>query len=173
MLDRLPLQRLTYGMYIVSAREGDRINGQLSNTVFQAASEPPIISVCVNRQNVTHDMIERSGRFSVSVLDVTAPFTLIGMFGFRHGGQVEKFSDVPHKSTASGVPIVTVSTNAFIDAKVIGSVEAVTHTVFLGEIEDMGILGQGASMTYEYYRTVLKGLTPKNAPTYSPAGGMR
>jgi flavin reductase (DIM6/NTAB) family NADH-FMN oxidoreductase RutF len=172
MMDRLPLQRLSYGMYIVSARDGNRINGQLSNTVFQAASEPPIISVCINRQNVTHGMIERSGMFSVSVLDVTAPFALIGLFGFRHGGQVEKFGGIQYRSGTEGLPIVTVSTNAYLAARVIGSIEAVTHTVFLGEVTDMDILGSGESMTYDYYRTVLKGLTPKNAPTFSPMGGM-
>lgn len=171
MLDRTPLQRLTYGMYIVSARDGDRINGQLSNTVFQVASEPPLISVCINRKNITHGMIERSGRFSVSVLDITASFTLISLFGFRHGGQVDKFAGTKYQSTPSGLPIVTVSTNAFIEAKVTGSVEAATHTVFLGEVIDMGILSKGQPMTYDHYRTVLKGLTPKDAPTYSPAGG--
>jgi flavin reductase (DIM6/NTAB) family NADH-FMN oxidoreductase RutF len=173
MLDRIPLQRLTYGMYIVSAREGDRINGQLANTVFQVASEPPVISVCINRKNVTHGMIERSGRFSVSVLDITAPFTLISLFGFRHGGQIDKFAGTPYQTTQNGLPIVTVSTNAFIEAKVTGSIDAVTHTVFLGEVTDMGSLGQGQSMTYDHYRTVLKGLTPKDAPTYSPSGNLR
>lgn len=167
-MDRGPLHRLTYGMYIVTAREGNRINGQLSNTVFQAASEPPIISVCISRQNLTHGMIERSGSFAVSVLDVSAPFTLISLFGFRHGGQVDKLSQVPYRPGANGAPIVTISTNAYLEAKVIGSVEAVTHTVFLGEVQDMGVLGPGASMTYDHYRTVLKGFTPKTAPTYSP-----
>ncbi len=160
-------------MYIVCAREGGRINGQLSNTVFQVASEPPIVSVCINRKNVTHGMIERSGRFSVSVLDITAPFTLISLFGFRHGGQIDKFAGTPYQSSPGGLPIVTVSTNAFIEAKVTGSVEAVTHTVFLGKVTDMGSLGQERSMTYDHYRTVLKGLTPKDAPTYTPAGSMR
>jgi flavin reductase (DIM6/NTAB) family NADH-FMN oxidoreductase RutF len=168
MLDRGPLHRLTYGMYIVTAREGDRINGQVSNTVFQAASDPPIVSVCINRQNVTHGMIERSGAFSVSVLDVSAPFTLISLFGFRHGGQVDKFAEIPHRSGANGAPIVTVSTNAYFEALVIGSVEAVTHTLFLGQVQEAGALGAGDSMTYDHYRTVLKGLTPVSAPTYSP-----
>jgi ferric-chelate reductase [NAD(P)H] len=159
-------------MYIIGAREGERISGQLSNTVFQAASEPPIVSVCINRQNYTHGMIERTGRFSVSVLDTTAPFTLISLFGFRHGGQVDKFAGTPYRSGKDGLPIVTASTNAYMEAKVTGSVEAATHTVFLGEITDTGVLGDGGSMTYDYYRTVLKGLTPKSAPTYAPPGSM-
>lgn len=160
-------------MYIVSAREGDEINGQLSNTVFQTTSEPPMISVCINRENVTHGMIERSGRFTVSVLDVTAPFALISLFGFRHGRQVDKFASTPYRSGTGGLPIVTTSTNAFIEARVIGAADAVTHTVFLGEVTDMGMLGDEASMTYDHYRMVLKGLTPKNAPTYAPPESMR
>lgn len=169
MIDRRPLQKFTYGMYIVSAKDGDRTNGQLSNTVFQVASEPPIISVCVNRQNVTHGMIARSGRFSVSILDITAPMELISVFGFRHGGEYDKFNAVPYRMLVSGAPIVTLHTNGFVEARVMASVEAATHTVFLGEVVDSGVFNEEASMTYEHYRRVLKGFTPKSAPTFSPA----
>ncbi|MDW5563640.1 MAG: flavin reductase family protein [Methanomassiliicoccus sp.] len=173
MTDRRPLQSLTYGMYIVGAREGERMNGQLSNTVFQTTSEPPMLSVCVNHQNVTHGMIKRSGRFCVSVLDVTAPFTFISLFGFRHGDKVDKLAGVPHRTSKAGLPVVTASTNAYLEAVVVGSVEAVTHTVFLGQVTDMEILGEGVSMTYDYYRTVLKGLTPRSAPTFAPPVAVR
>jgi hypothetical protein len=67
---------------------------------------------------------------------------------------------------------VTVSTNAFIEAKVTGSIDAVP-TPSSSRGHDMGSLGQGQSMTYDHYRTVLKGLTPKDAPTYSPSGNLR
>jgi flavin reductase (DIM6/NTAB) family NADH-FMN oxidoreductase RutF len=155
-------------MFIVTTKEGGRVNGQLSNTVFQVASEPPIISIAINRDNISHGMISRSGTFTVSVLDTTATLSLIRGFGFRHGGSVNKFVGVPYREGRNGAPIVSVSTNAYIEARVIGSVEARSHTVFLGEVTDMGLLGDGVSMTYDFYHYVIKGRTPPSAPTYIP-----
>jgi ferric-chelate reductase [NAD(P)H] len=166
MMDHHPLRTLTYGMYIISVREGDQINGQLSNTVFQVASEPPMVSMSINHSNVTHGMITRTGQFCVSVLDITAPFSLISLFGFHHGGEIDKFASVPHRPGSNGAPIVTTNTNAFLEVRVTGSIETPTHTVFLGEVTKMDLMGDKEPMTYDHYRNVLKGRTPPNAPTF-------
>ncbi len=153
-------------MYIVTAKDGDRINGQMSNSVFQVASDPPIISISINKQNDTHDMIARAGAFAVSVLDITAPLTLISIFGFKHGRDIDKFNGRAYRLGKNGAPILTMSTTAFLEASVRSSIDAGTHTVFLGDITEMGCLGEGEPMTYAYYYRELKGVTPRSAPTY-------
>ncbi len=67
------LHIISYGIYVISSRKGDRINGQIANTVVQVSSEPPIISVCINKGNLTHEYIEDSGVFTASILAQDTP----------------------------------------------------------------------------------------------------
>jgi len=67
------LYKLGYGMYIIGSRKGDRLNGQVANTVFQITSEPPTVAVSINKQNLTHEFIKESGAFSASILHQDTP----------------------------------------------------------------------------------------------------
>ncbi len=168
MIDHRALHKLTYGMYIIGVAEGGDDNGQVSNTLFQVASEPLLVSVCINKVNRTHGMIQRSGAFTVSVLSTTAPMSLINLFGFHHGFDIEKFKEIPHRSADNGAPMVLSHTLAYIEVSVKSSLDAVSHTLFLGQVTNAGMLQEGEPMTYEHYRTVLKGYTPVTAPTFRP-----
>jgi flavin reductase (DIM6/NTAB) family NADH-FMN oxidoreductase RutF len=170
MIDHRPLGSLSYGMYIVAAKDGEHINGQISNSVFQVASEPSIVSVSINKLNDTHDMIARSGAFAVSVLDRTTPMTLVSTFGFKHGREGDKFGRTAYRPGKNGAPIVMVSTTAYLEVAVRSSIDAATHTIFLGDVTETGCMGGTEPMTYEYYRRVLKGTTPRAAPTFSLPG---
>lgn len=166
MSDPRALHRMSYGMYVVTASDGGRMNGQISNSVFQVASQPPIVSISINKKNDTHDMIVRSGAFAISVLDITAPLTLISIFGFKHGRDIDKFGGTPYRLGSNGAPILLISTTAFLEVTVRSAVDAGTHTVFMGDITEMGCEGETEPMTYKYYYHVLKGVTPRAAPTY-------
>ena len=80
-MDKKALYKLSYGMYIVSSRDGDKLNGQVANTVFQITSEPPTIAVSINKENLTHKFIEKSKTFGVTVLPEDVPLEFIGLFG--------------------------------------------------------------------------------------------
>ena len=73
-MDRKAMYRLSYGLFVLTAREAEKDNGCIINTAIQAASEPNQLSICVNKTNYTHDMIERTGKFTVSVLSQNAQF---------------------------------------------------------------------------------------------------
>ena len=62
------LHKLSYGLYVVTSRKGDRLNGQIANTVFQITPEPPTIVVSINKNNLTWEFIRESRVFAVSVL---------------------------------------------------------------------------------------------------------
>ena len=160
------LHQISYGMYIVSSRKGDRINGQTCNTVIQVSSEPPIISACINKANLTHDFIDNSGVFAVSILSQDTPLSLIGRFGFKSGREVDKFEGIDYKLGETKAPIVLDNTLAYLEAKVINSVDVGTHTVFIGELVGAESIQEGEPMTYAYYHQVKRGTTPKTAPSY-------
>jgi flavin reductase (DIM6/NTAB) family NADH-FMN oxidoreductase RutF/rubredoxin len=160
------LQKISYGVYIVSANKGSALNGQIANTVFQITSRPATIAISVNKTNLTHEFIASSGRFSVSILAEDTPLVFIGRFGFKSGRDTDKFKGVQFKKLDSGCPAVTENAVGYIEAEVTGEFDCGTHTIFLGRVADAVILKASKPMTYDYYHKVKGGTTPKAAPTF-------
>jgi flavin reductase (DIM6/NTAB) family NADH-FMN oxidoreductase RutF/rubredoxin len=160
------LNKLSYGIYIVSSRKGERLNGQIANTVFQITSEPPTIAICINKNNLTWEFINESKVFTVSILCQDTPLSFIGKFGFKSGRDIEKLNGVNYKLGQTNVAIVLDNTNSYVEAKVSRDMDMGSHTIFIGEIIDADILSEKPGMTYEYYHQVKRGTTPKAAPSY-------
>jgi len=160
------VQKICYGLYVISSRKGDRLNGQIANTAFQITSDPPTMAISINKQNLTHEYIQESKVFSVSILSKEAPMTLIGNFGFKSGRDTEKFKEVKHKVGVTGSPIVLDYTIGYLDCEVLSSTDVGTHTIFIGKIVDCDTLSDAEPMTYAYYHQVKGGKSPKTAPTY-------
>ena len=156
-MDKKAMYKLSYGLFILTAREGEKDNGCVINTAIQAASTPNQISVCVNKANFTHDMIMRTGAFTISVISQKASFDLFKHFGFQSGKNVNKFADFKDcKRGENGIFYITQGTNAFISIKVEKTEDLGSHTMFVGEITDMEVLSDDASATYEYYMNNIK-----------------
>ena len=160
------LHNCSYGLYVISSRKGDRLNGQIANTVVQVASDPPTIAVSINKQNLTHEFISASKVFTASILLQDTPLSFIGHFGFKSGREVDKFKDVNYRLGDNKAPIVLDHSLAYLEAKVINQVDVGTHTVFIGELVGAEVLTEGEPMTYAYYHQVKRGTTPKTAPSY-------
>ncbi len=165
-MDRKVLHELSYGMYVISSKNEEKLNGQIANTAFQITSRPVRIAISINKENLTHEFIEKSGVFSVSILSTEAPFKFIGLFGFRSGRDVNKFEGINYKIGVTGAPVVLDYTLAYIEAKMVDRMDVGTHTLFIGEVVDAEKVGEGRPMTYDYYHNVVKGKTPEKAATY-------
>jgi len=160
------LYKLGYGLYVVSSRKGDKLNGQIANTVFQITSEPPTIAVSINKNNLTHEFIKESKVLAVSIFSQDTPLSFIGHFGFKSGRDIDKFRDISYKAGETKTPVVTENTLAYLEARVIQEVDVGTHTIFIGELVGADVLKEGEPMTYAYYHQVKRGTTPKTAPSY-------
>lgn len=156
-MDKKAMYKLSYGLFVLTARDGEKDNGCIINTAIQAASEPNQLSICVNKANYTHDMIERTGKFTVSVLSEQADFELFKRFGFQSGRDVDKFTNFTGCARgADGLYYITDGTNAYISVTVDKTVDLGSHTMFIGEITDMAVLSDTPSTTYEYYQNHIK-----------------
>jgi flavin reductase (DIM6/NTAB) family NADH-FMN oxidoreductase RutF/rubredoxin len=160
------LHKISYGLYVISSFDGDKKNGQIANALIQVTSEPQNVAIALNKENLTHSMVEKSRAFSASVLSKNTPFPFIGRFGFKSGRDTDKFEGVNYKKGATGAPIVLDNSIAYLEARVISTLNAGTHTIFVGEVVDCDILSEDEPMTYEYYHTIKGGRSPKTAPTY-------
>ena len=156
-MDRKAMYRLSYGLFVLTAREAEKDNGCIINTAIQAASEPNQLSICVNKTNYTHDMIERNGKFTVSVLSQNAQFELFKHFGFQSGRNTNKFETFKKCDRGiNDIYYITEGTNAYISVKVIKTEDLGSHTMFIGEITDMEVLSNIPSVTYDYYQNNIK-----------------
>jgi len=160
------LYNLGYGLYIVCSKRGDKLNGQIANTVFQITSEPPTIAVSINKNNLTHEFIKESKVLTVSVISQDTPLSFIGHFGFKSGRDIDKLESISYKTGETQAPVVTDNALAYLEVRVIQEVDVGTHTIFIGELVGADVLREGEPMTYAYYHQVKRGTTPKTAPSY-------
>ena len=126
------LYKLSYGLYVVSSKKGDRLNGQIANTVIQITSEPPTIAVSINKNNLTHEFIKESKVLVASVLSQDTPLSFIGHFGFKSGRDIDKLEGINYKIGVTQAQVFTDNALAYLEAKVTQEVGVGTHTIFIG-----------------------------------------
>lgn len=157
MKNEKAMYTLTYGLFILTARRGEKDNGCIVNTVGQVTVTPNRVTVTVDKKNLTHDMILETGEFTVSVLSEKAKFDLIRRFGFQSGRDVDKFAGFSGAQQGeSGVPYVTEGCNAWMSCRVVSTVDLGTHTLFLADVTDGDMLSGEPSLTYAYYHAHIK-----------------
>lgn len=160
--------KVTYGLYLVCSKDGNNLDGHISNTVFQVTADPPKFVVASHKNNLTTEYIQKSGVFSISILEQNVTLDFLGPWGFKSGRSVDKFKGIGYRFGKSGCPIVTDHAIAFIDCKLLETIDTGTHLLFVGAVVDAGILDNSAKpLTYNYYREVIKGVSPENSPTYT------
>ncbi len=163
-MNKSAIYQLSYGVYVVSTWDNGRATGCTANSAMQITSDPATIAVSINHDNYTNKCIEESGRFAISILGENIDPSVIGTFGFRSGRDCNKFDSVT--PAIKGYMPVVADACAYIVCEVIDKLETSTHTVFLGKVLDADVLKDDTPMTYAYYHNVIKGKSPKNAPTY-------
>lgn len=155
-MDNKAMYLLTYGLFILTARDEDKDNGCIVNTVTQVTAEPNRIALAVNKKNLTHDMILKTGVFNVSVLTENSRFETYKHWGFQSGKDTDKLVSIDYERADNGVIYIANETNACISARVISSTDLGTHTLFLADVTDAFILSQDPSVTYDYYQKNIK-----------------
>ena len=161
-IDATAMFKLQYGLFVLTARDCQKDNGCIINTVMQVTSNPQRITIAVNRANYTHDLIRQTGAFNVSILSTEAPFKLFQHFGFQSGRDVDKFHDFPHAGRSeNGLLYLTKYACAFLSARVVAQQEYESHTVFTAELTEATVLSGAEPVTYSYYHAHIK---PKPKP---------
>lgn len=156
-MDPKAMYKLSYGLYVLTARDDGKDSGCIIDTAIQAASAPEQLSICVSKRNHTHDMIMNTREFTVSVISRKAGFDLFKRFGFQSGKNTDKFAGFSGcKRGKNSILYVTEGTNAFISVKVKKIEDLGSHTMFIGEITDMEVLDSAPSVTYAEYLDHIK-----------------
>jgi len=161
--------KLTYGLYILTSRDGDKLNGHISNTVFQITADPPRMAVATHKNNLTTEYIKKSRVFAVSAIQQDVTLDFIGPWGFKSGRDINKFDKVDYKIGKTGAPIVLDKVIAWYECEVEEIQEFGTHVLFIGKVIDIDVTGNPSPpLTYDHYRYQIKGISPENSPTHIP-----
>jgi rubredoxin/flavin reductase (DIM6/NTAB) family NADH-FMN oxidoreductase RutF len=161
--------KITYGLYVLSAvNKNGKLNAHINNTVMQVSSDPAKFLIASHKKNLTTDYILETGVFAVSVIQQDVDLEYIGPWGFKSGRDIDKFTEgVNYKIGKTGAPILLDKTVAFLECKVLETHDVGSHLLFIGEVVDADLIaGEGQPLTYSYYRKVIKGISPANAPTF-------
>lgn len=157
MKNQAVMFQLSYGLFVLSAKDGKKDNGCIVNTVQQVTTSPNRILVAVNKGNYTHDMIMKTGEFNASILSEDADFDIFKHFGFQSGRDVNKMEGLEDFDRAeNGIIYLTKGANAYISAKVVQTTDLGSHTLFLADVTDGDVLNDVPSVTYAYYHKNIK-----------------
>ena len=167
-MNKKAMYAISYGLFVVTARQGEKDNGCITNTVAQVTTEPNRVTVAINKSNYTCGMIRETGVFTASVIAEDAAFGLFRRFGFQSGRDTDKFDGFSAVRRApNGTLIVTEGTNAWISARVEQEIDLGSHILFIAEVTDMDMISDRPSATYTYYQEHIK---PKPEAVKTPEG---
>ena len=148
--------KISYGLYVLTARNGSFSNGCIINTLSQVTTSPNRVSITVNKSNYTCYMIRHSGKFNVSVIDESADFSLFQHFGFSSGRWENKFYRFTSIRAENGIPYIAENTCAYMTCKVVQSIDLGSHIMFIADVADCDTLSEKAPMTYGFYHANVK-----------------
>lgn len=168
MIDQTAFHSLSYGLYVIASKEGERRAACVANTFQQVTSSPLQVSVTLNKENATTRAIRQTGCFTASCLSQDATMELIGTFGFHCSDDLDKFAACEAAEDAAGMPYLAEQCVARFSAHVVQTLDVGTHIVFIGEVDEAAKGCSGEPMTYAYYHLVKGGKTPPKASSFLP-----
>jgi len=160
-MDKKIFRDVSYGMYIVSSKT----SGCVINTLTQITSDNPIISISLNKNNYTNEIIKKENSFIVSIISENIDKNIISTFGFQSSKDIDKFENFQY-DIINNTKVLKENIVGYIVCEVKEIIDCETHDIFIGKVVDTKKNNDETPMTYKYYHEVIKGKAPKNAPTY-------
>ena len=147
------LEKITYGLYVLTTKKGEEKVGMIVSWVSQVSFNPPRIIVGVRKNRYAHNIIEESGVFALNVLG-KGDIHLVSQL--KASSPEEKFQGLKLRRGITGTSIIE-ETIAYMDCKLVKSIDAGDHTLFVGEIIDADILKDDTPLTSLDYGKVYLG----------------
>ena len=158
-MDQTALFKLSYGLYVVGVKNGDSFGGCIVDAMMQVTSDmPPLLMLGSMRNNLTNQLIRKTGELTISVLRADADPFLIANFGFQSARKVEKWENVEY-AVKDGLPVL-LDAASYLRCRVLEAKDLSTHTVYTCEVTDAWN-GDGEPLLYSDYQKHMKDATRK------------
>jgi len=132
------LRMIPYGLFVLTAKgKSDEVAAATVNWVTQASFAPPLVVVGVKTDSHAHALIKESKAFALNVLGKGQTAMAFTFFkpATREG---QSISGEPFRSGTTGAPILE-RTPAFVECRLVDTVERGDHSVFVGEVVEAGV----------------------------------
>ncbi|MGH2521244.1 MAG: flavin reductase family protein [Anaerolineales bacterium] len=145
-LKKTVLRMFTYGLYAVAAKHGDEMSAMTVNWINQCSFDPPMLMLAVESDSHSRQVIEASGAFAVNIYE-TDQRELAGKLGMTTAKHPEKVEGLTWNSgPATGSPLLD-SALGWVECKVVNTLPAGDHTLFLAEVVEVGLNREGVPLT--------------------------
>ncbi len=155
-MDNTAIFKLTYGVFVLATKFGEEKNACITNTCMQIANSPARIAIACINANYTCELLKKSGKFTLSILDESCTFDTIRHFGMQSGREADKITGMQMPEEENGIPYMGKQSCAVLCATVTDSVDLGSHTMFIAEVTDAKILSDRSPVTYADYHDHIK-----------------
>lgn len=132
---------ISHGVYIITVRSGEKINGMTAAWVSQVSMRPLLVMVSIAPMRYTHELVKQARYFAINTLP-DGRQDIGKHFGFRSGRKVDKFDGLSFFDAPNGSPVLS-DAMAYCECSLTESVAAGDHTLFIGEVVNGKILKEG------------------------------
>ena len=165
-MDAQVMRNFVYGLFVLTGSDDGKSSGCIINTAIQASENPDVITISVSKDSYTRELIQRSRKFNLSILDEKAPFSLFKHFGFQSGRTFDKFGSYEHKAISkNGLYYITEGTNAYVSCEVDQEIDLGSHVLFTAYVTEAKVLADDPSATYSFYHSHIKKFGEQKAAT--------
>lgn len=152
---RRAMRAWTTGVTVVTAKHNDRQYGMTVNSFTSISLEPPLVSLVLRRLTHTHELIEGSGEFSVTILS-SEQKELSDRFAGKFPEIKDRFEGVPTETLLIDAPLLKGGI-AYFNCRVVNSIPVGENTLFVAEVIAARGDGEGEPLVYHnrvYHRLV-------------------
>src|SRR5687768_753065 len=142
---KLGMRLLAGAVNIITSAHGGRRYGMTATAVCSVTADPPTVLVCINKLATTHGVVGKSKVFSVNVLRAE-DWELSSTFSGATSGE-GRFKSRDWTRLATGAPVLIDALVSF-DCRVVKQLAHGTHTIFLGQVEQVLFGKKGKPLLY-------------------------
>lgn len=135
--------RMSYGIYVLTTRQGDSVNGMIASWVSQVSHTPPLIMAAVHPNRYTHGLLKESGCFALHILDRSQKEMLAR---FKGPDAAQKFAGLEWRAGQTGCPVLS-DCLAWFECTVTESLAPGNHSLFIAEVIKAGCPAKGDPLT--------------------------
>jgi len=143
---RLVMRRLTGGVSVITAGQGNDITGMTVTSLTSLSATPPRLLVSINRAASSFALIERTRLFGVSIL-ASYQHGIAGRFSNGRLKGVQRFEGLEWHPGLSGVPLLK-NASATIECEVEEIIERHSHGIIVGRLQSFEMSPQLSGLAY-------------------------
>jgi flavin reductase (DIM6/NTAB) family NADH-FMN oxidoreductase RutF len=150
---RAAMRAWSAGVTVVTATHQGQVHGMTVNSFTSISLEPALITISLQQNTRTHELVLQSKAFGLTILSTTQTH-ISNIFAGRMKEAEDKFAGLQTETMVTGAPFI-VGGLSWLDCKVLQIFDAGMNTLFISEVVAAQGTGNGEPLIYhnrEYWK---------------------